>query len=98
MDANETGFRLPLDALFSYSDNCRRLLKDTLATNPSVFDEPIRPPLIAMRSIRHMTAHMAGAEERWIKRRILGEELVDYEERMAESIDRLFEDWEQIRT
>jgi uncharacterized damage-inducible protein DinB len=40
---------------------------------------------------------MAAAEERWIKKRILGMDVEDYEGRAAESVEEVFADWERIR-
>ena len=65
--------------------------------NPALFDVPIEPRLVRMRSIRYIVSHMAAAEERWIERRIHGREITDYEERAPDSVAGVFEDWEQIR-
>ena len=97
MESNESRLRIPLSDLFRYSDNCRSQLREVLLQNRALFDRPIEPPLVEMRSIRHIVSHMAAAEERWIKKRILGLDVEDYEGRAAESVEGVFADWESIR-
>ncbi len=97
MDANERGFRIPLEALLAYSDNCRALLQETLSANGAVFDRQIQPPLVRFRTVRQIAAHMVGAEEFWIRHRIMKEELTRYETRAADSVEGLFADWETVR-
>jgi uncharacterized damage-inducible protein DinB len=97
MIETEPGFRLSLDALIQYSDNCRRLLRETLMASRPVFDRPIQPAPARFLTIRQIAAHMIGAEEFWIRHRINGEDITRYETRSASSIERLFEDWESVR-
>ena len=98
MNVQNRGFRLTLDALLDYSDNCRALLKDTLLAHRDLVDRPIQPPLREMRSIRYIASHMVGAEQRWVERRILGRDISDYETCAATSIDDLFVDWDRTRS
>src|SRR2546429_2403950 len=89
---------MPIDIreLFRYSDNCRRLLRETLETDPEAFEARFQT-LGRYNTIRLLLAHSAGAEERWVERRIGGGAVIDYESRAAMTPDGLFRDWDGIR-
>ena len=88
---------MEIRGLFAYSDNCRRLLRDTLSGCPHVFDRPFETTS-AWRTIRLLLAHSIGAEERWITMRIGGQALPsDYEERAATTPAALFADADAVR-
>src|SRR5687767_4867491 len=97
MNANERGFRIPLEALLAYSDNCRAVLREILSATAELFDRPIQPPLVRYQTIREIAAHMIGAEEFWIRHRINNEEITRYETRSADSVEGLFKDWRSVR-
>src|SRR5690242_3901057 len=82
--------------LFTYSDNCRRLLYDTLKAHPQVFDTPFQT-LSSHMSIRRLIAHMIGAEQRWVGKYIGGRDIERYENNAPESMDALFADWDRQR-
>jgi uncharacterized damage-inducible protein DinB len=84
--------------LFHYSDNCRRLLRQTLLDNPGTWDQPLSQPLIEFKSIREIVVHAAGAEERWVKMRIGGREVPFYASRAPATIDGVFTDWDNFRS
>lgn len=88
---------MTLRALFAYSDNCRRVLKETLAANPEAFDRLFEQPLVEFKTIREVLAHTIGAEERWIVMRIGGRVVPWYGERAPDSLEELFADWERNR-
>ena len=79
---NKTDFR----RLFGYSDNCWRLLGETLADDsptPEPWDTPFESTS-RWNTIRLILAHTIGCEERWISNRIQNIPLpVVYEERAA---------------
>src|SRR5437764_539801 len=82
--------------ILRYSDNCRIALRKVLDDNPDTFGTPIVTNSMH-NSIRRLVSHIAGAEERWIEKRIGGREIVNYEERAGDSIDSVFRDWDAIR-
>lgn len=82
--------------LYRYSDNCRRLLYETVKANPQVFDTPFQT-LSSHMSVRRLIAHMIGAEQRWIEKYIGGRDIERYENNPPETIDALFADWERQR-
>ena len=83
--------------LLDYSENCRRLLRQTLAAHPDAFDAPFET-LSAYKSVRQIVAHCVGAEERWIEMRIGGRALTAfYEERAAATVEALWADWDAVR-
>ena len=83
--------------LFTYSDNCRALLCDTLATHPDTLHDPFTTTS-PFASIAALLAHSVGAEERWITWRIGGVSLpLRYEERAAPTLDGLCRDAQTIR-
>src|SRR5579862_5845129 len=93
---NKTDFR----RLFRYSDNCWRLLGDTLATGPQTFekwDAPFDTPS-RWNSVRLLLAHTIAAEERWITVRLRDQPLsVSYEERAASDWQGLYRDHQTVR-
>ena len=83
--------------LLDYSDNCRQLLRQTLAAHPNAFGAPFET-LSAYKSVRQIVAHCIGAEERWIEMRIGGRALpAFYEARAAETVEGLWADWDAVR-
>ena len=82
--------------LYRYSDNCRKLLRETLEANPQAFDTRF-PTTGQYDTVRMLLAHSVGAEERWIERRIRGGAVIDYEGRAGSTIVGLFGDWDGIR-
>ena len=84
-------------SLFAYSDNCRRVLRETLEAHPEAFNRTIEPPLIDFKTIRDVVVHTCGAEERWIVMRIQGQEIGFYRDRAPDSIAAIFEDWDRNR-
>ena len=82
--------------ILRYSDNCRAVLRKVLEENPGTFGTPIGTTSV-YNTIRRLLSHIAGAEERWIEKRIGGREIVNYEERAAGTIDGVFADWDAIR-
>jgi uncharacterized damage-inducible protein DinB len=89
--------RADFDILFAYSDNCRRLLRETLLAHPDTFDVPFETTS-QWNTIRLLVAHSIAAEERWITLRIQGKPLpVGYEERAATTIEGLFADADTFR-
>jgi uncharacterized damage-inducible protein DinB len=87
---------MDIRTLFDYSENARRLLRETLLAQPEAFDRPFET-LADYASIRQLVAHIIGAEVRWITQRIGGQAVVRYEERVAESVEGVFADWDGIR-
>ena len=83
--------------LLDYSDNCRGLLRRTLALHPDLFHAPFET-LSPYKSVRQIVAHCVGAEERWIELRIGGRALpARYEERAAATVEGLWADWDAVR-
>src|SRR5437867_1759323 len=80
-----------------YTDNCRELLRKTLAENPGVFDQPFES-VSEYRSVRQLIAHLIGAEERLVETRLgRGTIAVPYEARAAATLADIFNDWDRIR-
>jgi uncharacterized damage-inducible protein DinB len=89
--------RADFDTLFAYSDNCRRLLYETLLSYPESFDASVET-ISQWSTIRLLLAHCIGAEERLVSTRIQGKTLsASYEERAATTIEELFADADTIR-
>jgi uncharacterized damage-inducible protein DinB len=89
--------RADFDALFAYSDNCRRLLRETLLAHPDTFDVPFETTS-RWNTIHLLLAHSIAAEERLITLRLQEKPLpVHYEERAAPDIEGVFADAERIR-
>ena len=86
-----------LAALLAYSDNCRRVLKETLEANAAAWDGPIVPKPMWFSTIREIVAHTAGAEERWVRMRLQGEDVPFYTDRAPASIEGVFADWDRFR-
>ncbi len=83
--------------LLTYSDNCRRLLQDTIAAHPEAFDAPI-DTIGEYKSVHALIAHCIGAEQRWTEQRIHGQlGSARYEDRAAETLTGLFADWGHVR-
>jgi uncharacterized damage-inducible protein DinB len=90
---NRTDFR----RLFAYSDNCWRLLGETLATCPDLWDRPFETTS-HWNTVRLLLAHTVGAEERWIIRRLQDLPLpVVYEQRAAPEWSGLYRDQQAVR-
>jgi uncharacterized damage-inducible protein DinB len=87
---------MDLRSLFAYSENARHLLRETLESNPEVFDATFET-CAGRNSIRGLLAHILGAEERWIEVRIGGRDIIPYEDRLAETVTAMFQDWNAIR-
>ena len=83
-------------ALFTYSDNCRAVLREILTQHEDVVKSEFRTES-RFSSIHGLLAHVIGAEERWVEYRIGGREVVSYEERAADSVEAMFADWDRIR-
>jgi uncharacterized damage-inducible protein DinB len=83
--------------LFAYSDNCWRLLDETLATCPEAWERPFETTS-HWNSVRLLLAHTIGAEERWITRRLQDLALpVIYEQRAAPDRSGLWRDHQAVR-
>jgi uncharacterized damage-inducible protein DinB len=89
--------QLSINELLSYSDNCRRILRECLSTNQDAWNRPIEPPLIEFKTVRDIVVHTAGAEERWVKMRIGGQDVPFYADRAPAEIEGVFEDWDGFR-
>jgi uncharacterized damage-inducible protein DinB len=90
---NRTDFR----RLFAYSDNCWRLLGETLATCPDVWEKPFETTS-HWNTVRLLLAHTIGAEERWITLRLQNLPLpVIYEQRAALEWSGLYRDHQTVR-
>lgn len=82
---------------FTYSDNCWRLLGETLATLPGVWERQFETTS-QWNTVRLLLAHTVGAEERWIIRRLQNLPLpVNYEERAAPDWEGLYADHMALR-
>jgi uncharacterized damage-inducible protein DinB len=85
------------DTLFGYSDNCRRLLRETLLAHSDAFDVPF-DTTSQWNTIRLLLAHSVAAEERLVTVRLQEKPLpVRYEDRAATTIEGLFADADAIR-
>ena len=81
----------------AYADKTRALLRETLEAHPEAFDRRFETGA-AYHTIRELTAHLVGAEQRWTIGRLYGEPRPPrYEDAPAETIAGLFADWETIR-
>jgi len=90
---NRSNFRKQL----AYSDNCWRLLDETLPASLELWDRPFETTS-RWNTIRLLLAHMIGAEERWIGLRLQNIPLpVNYEERPAPTWEALYADHKAIR-
>lgn len=89
---------MELSRFFAYSDNCRRLLRETLA---EAGDDVVHAPLETTSrydSIAKIVAHTIGAEERWITMRLQKQTLSsNYEDRAPQSVGDMFKDWDTTR-
>jgi uncharacterized damage-inducible protein DinB len=83
--------------IMEYTDTVRDLLKKTLLENSGAFDKPFET-IAEFSSIRKLVAHVIGAEERWVVVRLGGGKVpVRYEDRAADTVAGIFEDWDCIR-
>lgn len=86
--------------LFHYSDNCWRLLGETLATVPhasEIWETPF-DTTSRWNTVRLLLAHCIGAEERLITLRLQNRPLpVSYEERAASDWEGLYRDHQTVR-
>jgi uncharacterized damage-inducible protein DinB len=82
--------------LYAYSDNCRAVLREILIPHSDVFRTEFRT-LSGFCSVHRLAAHIVGAEERWIEWRLQGREVISYEERAAQSVQDMFDDWQRVR-
>jgi uncharacterized damage-inducible protein DinB len=83
--------------LLRYSDYSRRLLRATLEQREDVFDTPFET-IAEFCTIRLLTAHIIGAEERWIMQRLRHATVGPrYETRAPLTVAGVFDDWERIR-
>ena len=85
------------DRWLTYSDKCNLLLLNTLNRAPQTLEASFETES-DYNCVRKIMVHIIGAEERWIKYRIGGEEIpVIYEQRAATDADGLFSDAATIR-
>jgi len=90
---NRSDFR----KLYAYSDNCWRLLGETLTANPTAWDASFQTTS-HWNSIRLLLAHSIAAEERLISVRLQNYSLPQsYEARAAATWDGLHNDQQAIR-
>lgn len=83
--------------LLAYTDNCRRLLKKTLAEHPDALTRTFETRS-DFHSVHDLVAHCIGAEQRWVEQRLIGQEAsARYETMAAETLDGLFRDWDHVR-
>jgi uncharacterized damage-inducible protein DinB len=83
--------------LFAYSDNCWRLLGETLATAPDAWDVSFETTS-QWNSIRLLLAHCVAAEERLVTLRLRNRPLpIPYEQFAADGWDGLYSDQQAIR-
>jgi uncharacterized damage-inducible protein DinB len=82
----------------AYAEHSRELLHETLTAHAEVFDRTFET-IAEYKTIRQLVAHIMAAEERWIEIRLQNHELpVHYEARAADTVDKVFADWETIRS
>jgi len=84
--------------LLRYADWSKERLRSTIEANPDAWDREYET-ISGYKSIRALTAHLAGAEERWLMR-ILRRPQPDlsYEVRSGLSVADVFEGWDGIRS
>ena len=84
--------------LLRYADWSKDRLRSTIEANPDEWDREYET-ISGYKSIRALTAHLAGSEERWLMR-ILGQPQPDpsYEVRSGQSVANVFEGWDGIRS
>lgn len=81
----------------AYTENARRLLRETLAAHPQTLDQPFETTA-AHKTVGQLVAHLVGAERRWTLGRLYGEGRPPrYEDEAAQTLDGLFADWDAIR-
>ena len=89
--------RVDFNTLYTYSDNCWRLLGETLAANPDVWEVTFKTTS-SWNSIRLLLAHCIGADERIITTRLQkGVVEVPYEDRSAREWLELYQDHKKVR-
>jgi uncharacterized damage-inducible protein DinB len=79
-----------------YSQAARPVLLHTLQTHRQHFTRPFETTG-EFNTIRLQLAHIIAAEERWIFQRIQGKPVNDFENRAADTIEGIWEQWEPIR-
>jgi len=83
--------------LLSYADWSRKRLRSTIEEHPEVWDREYET-ILGFKSIRALTAHLGGAEERWLMRILLRPQPdLSYESRSGPSVADVFEGWNGIR-
>jgi len=81
----------------AYTENARRLLRETLVAYPDTLDQPFETTA-QHKTIGQLVAHLVGAERRWTQGRLYGEARPPrYEDGAAGTLDGLFADWDAIR-
>jgi uncharacterized damage-inducible protein DinB len=81
----------------AYTENARRLLRETLTTHPEVVDQPFETAA-HYKTIGQLVAHLIGAEQRLTMKWLYGEERpAQYEDQQAKPLEGLFADWDAIR-
>ena len=84
--------------LLSYADWSRKRLRSTIEDHPDVWDREYET-ISGFKSIRALTAHFAGAEERWLMRILAQPQpVVSYENRSGPSVADVFGGWDDIRS
>jgi len=89
---------MQIQELLGYADWSKGVLQSTLEAHVEMWDKEFET-ISNFKSIRALTAHIAGAEERWLMG-VLGQPRPNpiFEERVAGSIADVFGGWDVIRS
>lgn len=85
-----------IQKLYTYSDNCRTVLRATLAQYPELFDKRFST-VSPNASIRGLCIHSTFAEEYCVQHRIQGKEIDRSGMKMPETVGEVFDNWDRVR-